>query len=69
VISRSQDERWRTIAEQASKEMDRKKLTILVQQLCSALDERANHLSHSMSGIEFLKVRTLPAVRPIMPAR
>jgi hypothetical protein len=30
---------WRDIAAQASKEMDGKKLTILVQQLCSALDE------------------------------
>ena len=31
---------WRSIAEQVSKEMDSAKLTILVAQLCSALDER-----------------------------
>jgi hypothetical protein len=31
---------WRTIAEKASKEMDPEKLTILIAQLCSALDER-----------------------------
>ncbi len=29
---------WRSIAEQASKEMDSAKLTILVAQLCSALE-------------------------------
>jgi hypothetical protein len=40
MISRSEDERWLTIANQASKEMNGRKLTILVQQLCSALDER-----------------------------
>jgi hypothetical protein len=33
----SQD--WRTIAKQASKEMDDEKLMILVEQLCSAFDE------------------------------
>jgi hypothetical protein len=34
----SQD--WRSIAAQASKEMDDDKLMILVEQLCSAFDER-----------------------------
>jgi hypothetical protein len=34
------DKDWRTIAEKASKEMDPEKLTILIAQLCSALDER-----------------------------
>ena len=34
------DRDWRTIAEKASKEMDPEKLTILIAQLCSALDER-----------------------------
>jgi hypothetical protein len=33
------DQKWYSIAEQASKEMDSAKLTILVDQLCSALDE------------------------------
>jgi hypothetical protein len=31
---------WRSIAEKASKEMDPEKLTVLIAQLCSALDER-----------------------------
>jgi hypothetical protein len=31
---------WRTIAEQASKEMDPNKLAALVEQLCCALNER-----------------------------
>jgi hypothetical protein len=34
----SQD--WRSIAAQASKEMDDDKLLLLVEQLCSAFDER-----------------------------
>jgi hypothetical protein len=33
-------EDWRTIAEQASREMDPKKLAALVNQLCCAFDER-----------------------------
>jgi hypothetical protein len=33
------DQKWYSIAEQASKEMDSAKLTILVDQLCSALDK------------------------------
>ena len=33
-------EDWRTIAEQASREMDPKKLAALVSQLCCAFDER-----------------------------
>ncbi len=37
------DEDWRSIAEQASKEMDPAKLMILVEKLCCALrDERKN---------------------------
>lgn len=35
-----QDQGWRSIAEQASKETDSKKLIILVAQLCGALDNR-----------------------------
>lgn len=34
------DKRWFSIAEQASKEMDAAKLSLLVEQLCSALDQR-----------------------------
>jgi hypothetical protein len=34
------DRDWRSIAEQASKEMDPEKLMVLIAQLCSALDER-----------------------------
>jgi hypothetical protein len=35
------DQQWKSIAEQACKEMDGAKLSILVEQLCSALDERS----------------------------
>jgi hypothetical protein len=34
------DQRWYSLAEQASKEMNHTKLMILVDQLCVALDER-----------------------------
>ena len=34
------DQKWYFIAEQASKETDSEKLTILVDQLCGVLDER-----------------------------
>lgn len=34
------DQKWYSIAEQVIKEMDSAKLTTLVSQLCSALDER-----------------------------
>ena len=36
----SRDQGWQTLAEQASKEMDGKKLSMLVAQLCGALDDR-----------------------------
>jgi hypothetical protein len=32
---------WKVLAEQASKEMDGPKLTILIEQLCAGLDCRA----------------------------
>lgn len=38
-------EDWRTIAEQASKEMDPEKLADLVSQLCCAFDERDKRAS------------------------
>jgi hypothetical protein len=36
-----QDEKWYSLAEQVSREMDSAKLAKLVVQLCAALDERA----------------------------
>jgi hypothetical protein len=36
------DEKWYSIAEQASKETDHTKLQALIVQLCVALDERLN---------------------------
>jgi hypothetical protein len=36
----SEEQPWFSIAEQASKEMDPGKLTLLVEQLCVALDKR-----------------------------
>ena len=36
------DQKWYSIAEQASKETDPQKLTVLVSQLCGVLDERLN---------------------------
>jgi hypothetical protein len=36
----SKEQPWFSIAERASKEMDAEKLTLLVEQLCNALDER-----------------------------
>jgi hypothetical protein len=36
----SKEQPWFSIAEQASKEIDATKLSLLVEQLCSALDER-----------------------------
>jgi hypothetical protein len=34
------DQNWQALAERASKETDGEKLTMLVAQLCGALDER-----------------------------
>ena len=39
MASDPRDQKWYSIAEQASKEKDPQKLTILVDQLCGALDE------------------------------
>lgn len=35
------DQKWYSLAEQASKETDPDKLTTLIAELCSALDDRA----------------------------
>jgi hypothetical protein len=40
MAPRPEDEHWRAIAAQASKEMDDDKLMVLVEQLCNAFDER-----------------------------
>ncbi|MCU1304922.1 MAG: hypothetical protein JWQ87_5206 [Candidatus Sulfotelmatobacter sp.] len=45
------DQKWHSLAEQASREMDPKKLTLLVDQLCSALDERGKPLAIQMLPI------------------
>jgi hypothetical protein len=46
------DPEWYSIAEQASREMDSAKLTILVAQLCSALDERLDRKPQSQQLAE-----------------
>ncbi len=43
MASEFTDQKWYSIAEQASTEMDPEKLTILVAQLCRALDDAKNH--------------------------
>jgi hypothetical protein len=46
----SRDQKWYSLAEQASKETDPEKLQILVAQLCSALDEH-NEAQSGSSGL------------------
>jgi hypothetical protein len=43
------DQKWYSLAEQASTEMDHAKLLILVNQLCAALDERMQPATESPS--------------------
>jgi hypothetical protein len=61
MTTRSENEDWMSIAEQASKEMNPAKLMTLVEQLCGALDKR-NKRRLALEQPE-------PAVRkpPIMP--
>jgi hypothetical protein len=40
MISRSKDKRWHDVVTEASQEQDEEKLFLLVEQLCSAFDER-----------------------------
>jgi hypothetical protein len=40
MVPNLKDQQWYSIAEKASKEKDPVKLSLLVLQLCSALDER-----------------------------
>jgi hypothetical protein len=42
MVPNPKDEKWYSLAEQASTEMDPTKLMLLVNQLCAALDERTN---------------------------
>jgi hypothetical protein len=46
------EQQWLRIAEQASKEKDSAKLSLLVEQLCAALDERSKdpHAPQSERG-------------------
>ena len=43
------DQQWRSTAEQASKEMDGKKLSFLVEQLLIELDEHRNEQGASLN--------------------
>ncbi len=40
-----QTSEWKTLAEQASQEMDSDKLMVLVQRLCASLDEKSQRKS------------------------
>jgi hypothetical protein len=44
------DREWHDIAEQASKELDGKKLTVLIEKLCAALDSRLPRPEDSRRG-------------------
>jgi hypothetical protein len=44
------DQKWYSVAEQASKETDSENLTNLVAQLCSALDECGKPLALQLSN-------------------
>ena len=48
---------WRPIAEQASKEMDPQKLTILIGKLCRALEGERREKSRGMSQGLFSAIR------------
>ena len=60
MASKPDDRLWCSIAEQASKETDPAKLTILVEQLCRALDERLEPSPASSSS-------EVPASSPVRP--
>jgi hypothetical protein len=51
MAPQSIDQEWFSLAEQASTEMDSAKLTILVAQLCSALDERGKPPALQISNL------------------
>jgi hypothetical protein len=55
-------EDWRTIAEQASREMDPKKLTDLVNQLCCAFDERDKRRRETCGSATVVKSPANPAL-------
>jgi hypothetical protein len=53
-------EEWRTIAEQASKEMDSKKLAALVNQLCCALMNATNDVGRHVDRLQSLHPQQIP---------
>ena len=53
------DQKWYSIAEQASKETDSAKLAILVDQLCTALDERMK--PYAGEGLLMVTPQAIPA--------
>jgi hypothetical protein len=61
---------WQSIAEQASKEMDGAKLTILVAQLCRALDERDKRPESAIAVESLLPASPAPSgsLLPTLPA-
>jgi hypothetical protein len=61
-------EEWRAIAERASKEMDPKKLSALVNQLCCAFDERDKRRRETCGSAAGAKAPANPALsRSPMP--
>jgi hypothetical protein len=52
MAQKFEDEHWRPIAKQITKEMDRKKLALLIAQLCRALDEREK-LQQPQTGSDY----------------
>jgi hypothetical protein len=62
------DQEWYSIAEQASKEMDPAKLTLLVSQLCAALDKCTG--AQSVKALSDAKASSAPcSVVVSSPAR
>jgi len=65
-------EEWRIIAERASKEMDPKKLSALVSQLCCAFDERDKRRRETCGSATGVEAHANPALSrsslPNLPA-
>ena len=51
---------WRTIAEQATNEMDPKNLTTLISHLCAAIDQREGSLAACRSQVKLQLNHFLP---------
>jgi hypothetical protein len=58
------DQKWYSIAEQASTEIDSAKLTILVDQLCTALDD-----CDKLPAIAFLTPQPTNKINFLLPAK